>query len=112
MKNLTIQSYESVNKYFNALSKLGYFDYSHVYKLLLLLFVEDIIDGNFVDLIPEEDYRVIANCLYCIYGTSCLVPYQAYLTTIEVSKAPNYDKFRTSEDSEFRETELNEMRIA
>ena len=38
--------YESLYRYFNTLSKLGYVSYSEVDKLIVLLFIYDLLEDN------------------------------------------------------------------
>lgn len=73
--------FEAVNKYFTHLSNVGYFNQSNVDKLLLLTFIQEMIDNDFRGLISEEDYDYINKALYCLYGSSCLIPYPDYYNT-------------------------------
>lgn len=74
-------TFEAVNKYFTHLSNVGYFSQSNVDKLLLLTFIQEMIDNDFRGLISEEDYDYINKALYCLYGSSCLIPYPDYYST-------------------------------
>lgn len=74
-------TFEAVNKYFTHLSNVGYFSQSNVDKLLLLTFIQEMIDNDFRGLISEEDYDYINKALYCLYGSSCLIPYPDYYNT-------------------------------
>lgn len=67
--------HEILSRYFNTLSVLGYKDYNSVYKVLLLSLIRDFINKDYYGYLTEEDYNTINKSLYCIYGTSCLIPY-------------------------------------
>ena len=74
-------TFEAVNKYFTHLSNVGYFSQSNVDKLLFLTFIQEMIDNDFRGLISEEDYDYINKALYCLYGSSCFIPYPDYYNT-------------------------------
>ena len=71
---------ESLTRYFKVLSKLGYMSYSEVDKLLVLIFIYDLLESDCKSFITEGEYRIIDNALYCLYGSTCLIPYPEYLT--------------------------------
>lgn len=70
--------YNALCQYYNVLSKTGYYKYSDVKKLLVLLFITDMVNGDYRGEISEADYHVIEKALNCLYGTSCLIPYPDY----------------------------------
>lgn len=67
--------YESLSRYFNTLSKLGYKSYSDVDRLLVLIFIQEWLEDKCLNYINEDDQRIIERVLYCLYGSSCLIPY-------------------------------------
>ena len=71
--------YRALCQYFRALSKLGYYKYKDVYKLLVLVFFKDFIYSDYRGLISRADYSTIEKALNCLYGTTCLIPYPDYL---------------------------------
>lgn len=75
----------SLERYFNALSKLGYKSYSEVDKLLVLIFIQELLDSECKTFITEDDYRAINQALYCLYGSSCLIPYPEYKSGASLS---------------------------
>lgn len=77
--------YESLSRYFNILSKLGYMNYTDVNKLLVLIFVYDLLESDCSAFITEEEYRVISSALYCLYGSTCLIPYPEYIVDTSIS---------------------------
>lgn len=67
--------YETLNKYFDILSKFGYMKYSEVYKLLLYLFIyDDIFEGYLSSYISDTDAYILYDMLECLGGSSCLIP--------------------------------------
>ena len=76
---------ESLTRYFNVLSKLGYMSYSEVDKLLVLIFIYDLLESDCKSLITEEEYRILDSALYYLYGTTCLIPYPEYIANTSIS---------------------------
>lgn len=68
----------ALDRYFKALEQFGYKKDTDVYKLLVLVFIEEMLSGELRHFITEEDYRVIDKALTCLYGTSCLIPWPVY----------------------------------
>ena len=68
---------EILDRYFRTLSNYGYRNYGDVKKLLFYIFIQELVSTPSI-VISEEDYKHIENALYCIYGTSCLIPYPKY----------------------------------
>ena len=115
MDNVTNIANEALRRYFNALSKLGYKDYNDVAKLLVLLFVEELLTSEFSFYVTEEDYRSITNALYCIMGNNCLIDLPSYTTYDSIfHDNPNYleyIRYRITEDSTIRNTEDFDFRV-
>lgn len=70
--------YESLNRYFTHLGNVGYTKQAEIYKLLFLITLQELLDGDFKELISEKDYEEINKALYCVYGSTCLAPYPDY----------------------------------
>jgi hypothetical protein len=71
--------YNSLYRYYTALSKLGYYKYKDVYRLLILCFLSDFVSHDYRGIISKEDYHVIDRALNCLFGSNCLIPYPDYL---------------------------------
>lgn len=71
--------YSAITKYYKALSKLGYFKYRDVFRLLVLCFFRDFVYKDYRGLITKEDYSIIEKALNCLFGSNCLIPYPDYL---------------------------------
>ena len=76
MDNFT---YNTINNYFKALSKLGYLSTKKVYSLLVLIFYRNLMYYDYRGYISKDDYRLIERALNCLYGSTCLIPYPDYL---------------------------------
>lgn len=72
------QVYESLVRYFTMLSIYGYKSYQEVYKVLVLLFINELINNDFYGIMTEADYRDMENAVSNLEGRSCLLPYQNY----------------------------------
>lgn len=115
MDNVTNIANEALRRYFNALSKLGYKDYDDVSKLLVLLFIEELLTSEFSFYVTEDDYKSITNALYCIMGNNCLIDLPSYTTWDSLfHNNPSYldsIRYRITEDSIIRNTEDFAFRI-
>lgn len=77
--------YNAIERYLNTLSAFGYMSYCEVDKLLVLMFIQELMDSNCKTFITEDEYRTISNVLYCLYGSSCLIPYPEYIAETSLS---------------------------
>jgi hypothetical protein len=84
MEEVTNISYEAIRRYFTTLSSFGYKSYKEVDKLLVLLFIDDLLKGSLSQYVTEEDYRVLIRLLNNLGGTTCLVPYIQLEETLHV----------------------------
>lgn len=69
--------YESCLRYFTSLANYGFKSEKDVKKLLFYVFIQELVNTTSI-VISEEDYKHIENALYCMYGTTCLIPYPNY----------------------------------
>ena len=72
------QVYTAITKYFGHITNTGYMRQDNVNKLLLLITVYNLLDNDFRALVSEDDYKLINNALYCLYGSTCLIPFPDY----------------------------------
>lgn len=70
--------YNSLTSYFTSLKNIGYRKQSDVNKLLVFITIQEVLDNDFRGLVSEEDYGIINKALYCLYGSTCLIPYPDY----------------------------------
>lgn len=73
---------EATDKYFKALNYIGYKSQSEINKLLILLFIEELLCEDFSMYLKERDLTEISKALKCLQGTSCMIPYTNDVTFI------------------------------
>ena len=101
---------KSLATYFNTLVSTGYKCYNDVNKLLFLSMIEEITSGPLSHYVSDSDYNSINNALYCIYGTTCIIPYpKAKDSPVGVNGDLEY--LRITEDDIIRFTQQDEPRI-
>lgn len=101
--------------YFNSLTQFGYRKDSDVTKLIVYIFISEILTGDMREFITEKDYRIIEKALYCLYGSSCLLPYPKYINEDNLFGHNVLNKPlipRITEDSILRLTEDSKFRIS
>lgn len=80
MKTITCAAFKAISRYFTTLSQYGYKSYNDVDKLIVLLYIEELLSGEIDILVPEKDLRVIQNAICCLTGTTCLIPFMGKST--------------------------------
>lgn len=93
---LTEDVYSALKKYFSTISNIGYKSYGEVDKLLVFIFIEEILNGPMCAYVSEEDYKTLTDTLECMYGT-CMIPYPSYKKGIDEPYNSNSQNFRGSE---------------
>lgn len=114
MNEITEISKVAVDRYFNTLALFGYKNYTDVYKLLALLYIEELLTQQaYSGFISEEDYRVIMDALYCLTGSTCLIPYPEFINNDSLihETLRNYIP-RVIQDSNLRYTEESNPRVS
>lgn len=107
---LVDEVYNSLYKYFSMLSHTGYKSYKEVEQLLVFAFIEEFLYSNYYDFITNDDYKLINDSLYCLYG-SCMIPYPDYKKAVNNVASKLFEGFRITEDEELRNTENSELRV-
>ena len=104
---VTEQASDILENYFNILSQTGYYNYNSVYKILVFLFIDDILNTEMNTFITEEDYKLMTDILVCLYDSECLITYPEFkeLTTTLSSILGSSSIYRITEDSNTRITE-------
>lgn len=111
MNGLDNMAYTGVSNYFQVLSTFGYKGYKEVNKLLVLLFIEDLLRSSFSLYIDEEDYKTITNVLYCLFGSTCLIPYPEFAVNTTLVQALNDITPRITESGRLRFSEDELLRL-
>ena len=101
--------YNSIVRYFSALSNLGYVSYEDVNSLLFLTAIQEFIYKDFRGFINEDDYREIEKALYKVFGTSCLVPYPEYCNNADMNKLHLGDISELAHRVEVNEENIEEI---
>lgn len=75
----------SLNRYFSSLSKFGYRSYNEVGKLIILIFIQELLNSDCKPYITEDEYITLHKVLYCLCGSTCLIPYPEYKSGFSLS---------------------------
>jgi len=78
MDNFNLTTFEAVDNYFKAITKLGYLSKKKTNKLLLLIFINKFLK-DYQEFVTEEDYNKVDQIVTCLQGSSCLVPYSKFI---------------------------------
>ena len=111
MDKLTELGFTGLQNYFHALSVFGYKSYKEVGKLVVLLFIEELLNGNLSSYVTDDDYRTLTNVLYGLFGTTCLIPYPEFKCNVSLNQSLNILP-RISEDDILRYDEDGIIRLA
>lgn len=106
--------FDSLDRYFTTLSYTGYRKQCDVDKLLIFSFINDFLNSDTADFITESDYRLIGRALYCLYGSTCLIPYPEFVNQNSngLQSIINRDMIlRFTEDNNIMFTEDNNIRF-
>lgn len=106
---ITEDAYNTINKYFSVLSHTGYKSYSEVNKIIILLFIEELLSGPLSRFITEKDYNIIDNILYCLYD-SCIILFPNNKRSPDSIVDRVTDKHRITETNILRHTEEAKLR--
>ena len=81
MEDFNLITIDTLNKYFNILSKAGYIKNKEVNKVIILTFLSRLLN-DCSEYITEEDYNDIIKSVYCL--SDCLI------------RLPKYNVFKDS----------------
>lgn len=71
--NISKITSDSISKYFNTLTNVGYKNIKELTNLILLIVIEEILDNEHLNyFVTEEDYKCMQNILTDLYGTSLI----------------------------------------
>lgn len=68
-------TYKSLQNYYNILRNVGSYDYNNVYKLLILVFITELLNEESKGYITEEDFRLLTQIIICLSKGTCIIPY-------------------------------------
>ena len=75
MEDFNLITVDTLNKYFDILSKAGYVKNKEVNKVIILTFLSRLLN-DFYEYITEEDYNDIIKSVYCL--SNCLMRLPQY----------------------------------
>lgn len=81
MEDFNLITIDTLNKYFDILSKAGYVKSKEVNKVIILIFLSRLLN-DFSEYITEDDYNDIIKSVYCL--SDCLI------------RLPKYNVFKDS----------------
>ena len=113
MEELNLITLNAISGYYNNLKYLGYVDCEETNNIILLSFINDLIN-TFPQYITNSDYDTILKAVQYLSDKSCFISAPHFLTQESLFKDSNYYKqklFKLSEDSLFRLTEDNNYRV-
>ena len=113
MEELNLITLNAISGYYNNLKYLGYVDCDETNNIIILSFINDLIN-TFPQYITNSDYDTILKTVQYLSDKSCFISAPHFLTQESLFKNSNYYKqklFKLSEDSLFRLTEDNDQRI-
>lgn len=105
MNKVTKVAVDSIRSYYDSLSTFGYSNYVNVGNLLILTFLEELLDCDSQYYITEEDYNNIIKALCNLTDNAYNInypSYAAYIKQITNFRIDDSGNFRISEQSEFR----------
>ena len=114
MDNLTEQLHSALQRYFSSLATFGYKSEGDTKKLLIFMYLTDMLQGPFTQYLTEDDYDLFNIALYTLYGTTCLLPYPMYAVNASILNTKRIgfslrftepEQIRTTQGLLFRTTE-------
>ena len=75
MEDFNLITVDTLNKYFDILSKAGYVNSKEVNKVIILTFLSRLLN-DFSEYITEDDYNDIIKSVYCL--SDCLIRLPKY----------------------------------
>lgn len=107
---VTNEAYNAITSYFSILSHIGYKPDEDVNKLVVFIFIEEMLYGRLSEYITEEDYNIIIDSIECLYG-SCMIPYPDYKAGYsEVINRMN-NSYSITEEGIMRKTGYQKLRL-
>ena len=76
---ITQQASDAIEEYYKILEQVGYIKDETVNKLLVFLFIDDILNTETSAYVTNEDYNTLMEVLNIIYGNVCFLSYPDYV---------------------------------
>ena len=110
MREIIDVAIKALQKYFCTLSYLGYVNDESVKKLLVLLFLEELLSQWHL-FVTENDYRIISKSLYKLFGNDCIIEFPDYIRYQTNLKSTDFENLIKSEDDLLRLSQMNIFRV-
>lgn len=111
MDNITEISHNSLTRYFKTLKNLGYLNKTETDRVLIISFIEEMLNDKFSDFITAEDYEIIVNTVNKIVSNSCIIDFPSFHVYTElVQDIRVHNKIRATEQGYTRITNNNYVR--
>lgn len=82
--------YETLTKYYKTLSITGYKDYTVSYKMLVMLYIQEIFDTEFRHFVKHEDVKLMQDLLYQFIGSTCEITFPTNCKCCRTTIINNY----------------------
>jgi hypothetical protein len=113
MTNILDITSDALNTYFQVIKHKGYLKKSEVNKVLIISFIEEILDAKFCDFITEDDYNSIINAINRICSNSSIVKFPSFdVYTDLIQDIRIYNNCRMTEDNNLRMSQSGNVRVA
>ena len=100
----------SLNRYYNRLRSCGSVPYDEVYRLIILSYIQEILDNRFITALTDEELQIVEKALNCLIYKSIIIDYRDIPTDDTMYKIQS-GQFRISEDSILRVMERGPLRM-
>lgn len=112
MDNITEISHDSLNKYFKVLKNFGYLNKVETDRVLIVSFIEEMLNDKFSDFITADDYDIIVNTVNKICSNSCIIKFPSFNVYTElIQDVKTYNKPRSTEHGYTRITNNDYVRV-
>lgn len=112
MEKVTKVTEEAIRRYFDSLFKFGYKKYADVERLLVLTYIDELLEYDLFGFMTEEDYNIIMRALGCLVGSTCIIDFPSYATYNSLIRKQTMEiNPRVDETGIFRVCEASLMRV-
>ena len=104
MDNINTLSNKTLNNYFQTITHLNLVSYKDQTRLLIIIFIEELIN-KYIDNLTKEEKTLIFKTLNCLAKDNCLIDYMDISNEDDMFHLPNIKM-------KHRITEINDMRVS
>lgn len=106
---------QSLERYFKTIKHYGHYKDLGITKLLILIYVNELLSDYYNIPIIDSEYEIIQKALLCLFGSECIIPYPYYINYNEgplFGQWLNTSSYRIDESSTLRIEEQGAIREA